>query len=319
MNALAFSSMAAMLSGGVHRPARPLPSAHLVAERARERRHGRPLPRRDAGDAAGGAAGRGRPHARAALRLRRRRRPAPPCRLRGALRLPAARGLGDDRDRRGGLHHGQPRAAPRRHPLLRPRRLLRRDPHRRREGQRHRGRRARRAAGARRRRRPARRLLPRLSQGRRWRPRRPGPAAGSTPATSCGARPRATSTSSTGARTSSGAAARTSRRSRWRASSTPHPAVAASAVAATPDPTRGDEVLACIVLRKAANLPAPEKIAASIVRHALARLVVLQGAGLCRLRRCLAADLVAEGAARRAARSSPSACPAARSATTCAC
>jgi acyl-CoA synthetase (AMP-forming)/AMP-acid ligase II len=51
-----------------------------------------------------------------------------------------------------------------------------------------------------------------------------------------------------------------------------HPAVAASAVAPTPDPTRGDEVLACIVLRKAANLPPPEKIAASIVRHALARL-----------------------------------------------
>ena len=32
-----------------------------------------------------------------------------------ALRLPAARGLGDDRDRRRRLHHGQPRAAPRRH------------------------------------------------------------------------------------------------------------------------------------------------------------------------------------------------------------
>ena len=30
-----------------------------------------------------------------------------------------------------------------------------------------------------------------------------------------------------------------------------HPAVAASAVAPTPDPVRGDEVLACIVLRKA--------------------------------------------------------------------
>ena len=36
-----------------------------------------------------------------------------------------------------------------------------------------------------------------------------------------------------------------------------HPAVAASAVAATPDPVRGDEVLACIVLRKAPNLPPP--------------------------------------------------------------
>ncbi|MGZ5187135.1 MAG: AMP-binding enzyme, partial [Caldimonas sp.] len=58
-----------------------------------------------------------------------------------------------------------------------------------------------------------------------------------------------------------------------------HPAVAASAVAPTPDPTRGDEVLACIVLRKAANLPAPEKIAASIVRHALARLSYFKAPG----------------------------------------
>ena len=58
-----------------------------------------------------------------------------------------------------------------------------------------------------------------------------------------------------------------------------HPAVAASAVAATPDPTRGDEVLACVVLRKAANLPAPEKIAASIVRHALARLSYFKAPG----------------------------------------
>jgi len=58
-----------------------------------------------------------------------------------------------------------------------------------------------------------------------------------------------------------------------------HPAVAASAVAATPDPTRGDEVLACVVLRKAANLPPPEKIAASIVRHALARLSYFKAPG----------------------------------------
>ena len=58
-----------------------------------------------------------------------------------------------------------------------------------------------------------------------------------------------------------------------------HPAVAASAVAATPDPTRGDEVLACIVLRQAAHLPPPEKIAASIVRHALARLSYFKAPG----------------------------------------
>ena len=44
----------------LHRPARPLPSEDLVAERAREPRDRRPLPRRDAGDAARGAAERGR-------------------------------------------------------------------------------------------------------------------------------------------------------------------------------------------------------------------------------------------------------------------
>jgi len=58
-----------------------------------------------------------------------------------------------------------------------------------------------------------------------------------------------------------------------------HLAVAASGVAATPDPVRGDEVLACIVLRKAANLPAPEQIAASIVRHALERLAYFKAPG----------------------------------------
>jgi acyl-CoA synthetase (AMP-forming)/AMP-acid ligase II len=58
-----------------------------------------------------------------------------------------------------------------------------------------------------------------------------------------------------------------------------HPAVAASAVAPTPDQTRGEEVLACIVLRKAANLPPPEKIAASIVRHALAQLSYFKAPG----------------------------------------
>ncbi len=58
-----------------------------------------------------------------------------------------------------------------------------------------------------------------------------------------------------------------------------HPAVAASGVAATPDPARGDEVLACIVLRKAENQPPPEKVAASIVRHALARLSYFKAPG----------------------------------------
>ncbi len=58
-----------------------------------------------------------------------------------------------------------------------------------------------------------------------------------------------------------------------------HPAVAASAVAATPDPVRGDEVLACIVLRDAPNLPPPEHIAHSIVRHTLERLTYFKAPG----------------------------------------
>ena len=58
-----------------------------------------------------------------------------------------------------------------------------------------------------------------------------------------------------------------------------HPAVAASGVAATPDPARGDEVLACIVLRKAENAPPPERLATSIVRHALERLAYFKAPG----------------------------------------
>jgi acyl-CoA synthetase (AMP-forming)/AMP-acid ligase II len=58
-----------------------------------------------------------------------------------------------------------------------------------------------------------------------------------------------------------------------------HPAVAASAVAATPDPVRGDEVLACIVLRKAEGLPAQDRIAISIVKHALTRLAYFKAPG----------------------------------------
>ena len=58
-----------------------------------------------------------------------------------------------------------------------------------------------------------------------------------------------------------------------------HPAVAASAVAATPDPTRGDEVLACIVLRPAPHQPPFERLATSIVRHALERLAYFKAPG----------------------------------------
>ncbi len=58
-----------------------------------------------------------------------------------------------------------------------------------------------------------------------------------------------------------------------------HPEVKASAVAATPDALRGDEVLACVVTR--APLP-PERrpdVATSIVRHALARLAYYKAPG----------------------------------------
>ncbi|MEO8311508.1 MAG: AMP-binding protein [Caldimonas sp.] len=58
-----------------------------------------------------------------------------------------------------------------------------------------------------------------------------------------------------------------------------HPAVAASGVTATPDPVRGDEVLACIVLRKAPNTPPHERLATSIVRHALERLSYFKAPG----------------------------------------
>ena len=58
-----------------------------------------------------------------------------------------------------------------------------------------------------------------------------------------------------------------------------HPAVAASAVTATPDPVRGDEVLACVVLRQAEHRPPPEKIASSIVRHVLSRLTYFKAPG----------------------------------------
>ncbi len=58
-----------------------------------------------------------------------------------------------------------------------------------------------------------------------------------------------------------------------------HPAVAQSAVAATPDPVRGDEVLACIVLRRSTHSPTPESVATSIVTHALERLAYFKVPG----------------------------------------
>ena len=58
-----------------------------------------------------------------------------------------------------------------------------------------------------------------------------------------------------------------------------HPAVKTSAVAATPDAVRGDEVLACIVLRDAVPPEQHEQVATSIVRHALDQLAYYKAPG----------------------------------------
>jgi len=58
-----------------------------------------------------------------------------------------------------------------------------------------------------------------------------------------------------------------------------HPLVQASAVAATPDPLRGDEVLACVVTRQ--PVPAAERaaLARGLVEHALAQLAYFKAPG----------------------------------------
>ena len=58
-----------------------------------------------------------------------------------------------------------------------------------------------------------------------------------------------------------------------------HPAVKTAAVAATPDPVRGDEVLACIVPREPVAPTEREAVARSIVEHALARLAYYKAPG----------------------------------------
>ena len=58
-----------------------------------------------------------------------------------------------------------------------------------------------------------------------------------------------------------------------------HPAVQASAVAATPDALRGDEVLACIVARHAVPEAERAQLAASIVGHALGQLAYYKAPG----------------------------------------
>jgi acyl-CoA synthetase (AMP-forming)/AMP-acid ligase II len=58
-----------------------------------------------------------------------------------------------------------------------------------------------------------------------------------------------------------------------------HPAVKTAAVAATPDALRGDEVLACIVLREPVTPEARQAIAHSLVDHALQRLAYYKAPG----------------------------------------
>lgn len=58
-----------------------------------------------------------------------------------------------------------------------------------------------------------------------------------------------------------------------------HPSVKTSAVAATPDPVRGDEVLVCIVPREPVPQEQREDVARSLVDHALARLAYYKAPG----------------------------------------
>ena len=58
-----------------------------------------------------------------------------------------------------------------------------------------------------------------------------------------------------------------------------HPAVKASAVAAAPDELRGDEVLACVVLRDPVAVGAHAELAAGIVQHVLAQLAYYKAPG----------------------------------------
>ena len=58
-----------------------------------------------------------------------------------------------------------------------------------------------------------------------------------------------------------------------------HPAVKSSAVAATPDPVRGDEVLACIITHSPVAPDERQALAASLVQHALAQLAYYKAPG----------------------------------------
>jgi acyl-coenzyme A synthetase/AMP-(fatty) acid ligase len=58
-----------------------------------------------------------------------------------------------------------------------------------------------------------------------------------------------------------------------------HPLVHASAVAATPDPMRGDEVLACVVLRDPVREAQRDDVARTLVEHTLSQLSYFKAPG----------------------------------------
>src|SRR5690606_10148616 len=58
-----------------------------------------------------------------------------------------------------------------------------------------------------------------------------------------------------------------------------HPAVKSSAVAATPDDVRGDEVLACIIAREPVAAQDRQRLAHEIVAHALDQLAYYKAPG----------------------------------------
>ena len=66
-----------------------------------------------------------------------------------------------------------------------------------------------------------------------------------------------------------------------------HPAVRTAAVSATPDPIRGDEVLACIIPREEVPAADMAQVAQSIVRHALDQLAYYKARGYVAFVGCL--------------------------------
>ena len=190
------------------RAARPLPRPSLVALRGGFGSDHRALSRHHAGRSPQARCGAGGARAPRAVRLRLRRRRAPPRGFRAPVRLPADRGLGDDRDRRGRSDLDRARPTSYRAALHGATGAHNGMSHRRRSRRRCCARAARRIPGSDARATRGAASSPGISRTKRQ-PAKRGPAAGSTPATSCAATGNPCS-SSIARRTSCGAAARTS-------------------------------------------------------------------------------------------------------------